>query len=126
MQFRMTSLAIPAIACLAGAAALAQPVQVLTSPPAPAPAPAQYAQSTVVIAPDAPPPARVETVPAPPAAQAQVMYWQPGHWMWNGANWEWAAGQYVQRPAPQAVWEPGHWSQQPSGGYVWVDGHWQG
>ena len=72
MQFRMTSLAIPAIACLAGAAALAQPVQVLTSPPAPAPA--QYAQSTVVIAPDAPPPARVETVPAPPAAQAQVMY----------------------------------------------------
>jgi hypothetical protein len=121
MQIRMTSFAIPAIAALAAStAALAQPVQVLT------PAPAQYTQSTVIVAPSAPPPARVETIPAPPSAQQQVMYWQPGHWMWNGANWEWASGQYVQRPAPQAVWEPGHWAQQPTGGYVWVDGRWQG
>jgi WXXGXW repeat (2 copies) len=84
------------------------------------------AQSTVVIAPDAPPPTRVETVPPPPAAERQVMYWQAGHWMWSGANWERSPGQYVQKPAPQAVWQPGHWAQQPSGGYIWVDGHWQG
>jgi hypothetical protein len=121
VQTRMISFALPVCATLAGAVpAFSQSVQYV------APAPAQYAQSTVVIAPNAPPPPRVETVPAPPTTEAQVMYWQPGHWMWNGANWEWAAGQYVQRPAPQAVWEPGHWSQQPSDGYVWVDGHWQG
>jgi WXXGXW repeat (2 copies) len=121
VQIRMSSLAIPVFVSLVGsAAAVAQPVQLVT------PAPVQYGQSTVIIAPNPPPPPRVETVPPPPSAEAQVMYWQQGHWMWNGANWEWAAGQYVQRPAPQAVWEPGHWSQQPSGGYVWVDGHWQG
>lgn len=121
MQARTMSLAIPVFACLAGSADVyAQPAQMI------APAPVQYAQSTVVIAPNAPPPPRVETVPSPPSAGTQVMYWQQGHWMWNGANWEWAPGQYVQRPAPQAVWEPGHWAQQPSGGYIWVDGHWQG
>jgi hypothetical protein len=120
MQTRITSLAIPVISCLAGsAAAIAQPVQMVT------PAPEQFAQSTVVIAPNPPPPPQVETVPPPPSAEAHVMYWQPGHWMWNGVNWQWASGQYVQRPAPQAVWEPGHWVQQPTGGYVWMDGHWQ-
>jgi hypothetical protein len=121
MKTRTLSVAISVISGLvAAAAAMAQPVQLVT------PAPVQYGQSTVVIAPNAPPPPRVETIPQSPSAEAQVMYWQPGHWMWNGANWEWASGQYVQRPAPQAVWQPGHWAQQPSGGYVWVDGHWQG
>jgi len=88
--------------------------------------PARAQPATVIIAPSAPPPVRVETIPPPPTAETQAMYWQPGHWMWSGANWEWAPGQYVQRPAPQAVWEPGHWVLQPTGGYVWVDGHWQG
>jgi WXXGXW repeat (2 copies) len=121
MQPRMTSLAIPVLASLAATtAAVAQPAQVVM------PTPVQLAQSTVVIAPNPPPPLRTEPVPPPPSVETHVMYWQQGHWMWNGANWEWASGQYVQRPAPQAVWEPGHWAQQPSGGYVWVDGHWQG
>ncbi|MEJ0015767.1 MAG: hypothetical protein WDN25_04225 [Acetobacteraceae bacterium] len=98
--------------------ALAQSVQIIT----PAPAPAQ----AVIIAPNAPPPPRVETIPPPPSVEARVMYWRPGHWAWDGVNWNWAPGQYVQRPTPQAVWEPGHWAQQPTGGYVWVDGRWQG
>jgi WXXGXW repeat (2 copies) len=99
-----------------GASALAQTVVV-----SPTPVPAQ---SQVYVAPTAPP--RVETVPPPPSEAARVMYWRPGHWMWDGASWSWSQGQYVERPAPQAVWEPGHWAQQPSGGYVWVDGRWQG
>jgi hypothetical protein len=101
-----------------GASALAQTVVV-----GPTPVPAQ---SQVYVAPTAPPPPRVETVPPPPSEAARVMYWRPGHWMWDGASWSWAQGQYVERPAPQAVWEPGHWAQQPTGGYVWVDGRWQG
>ena len=107
MQARGISFALPVFAYLAGSAAA-------------------LAQSTVVIAPAAPPPPRVEAVPTPPTAQTQVMYWQPGRWIWSGANWDWAPGSYVQRPAPQAVWQPGYWAQQPSGGYIWVDGHWQG
>ena len=116
MLVRRTHLAFSALVLLAGAApAMAQSVQVIT--PAPAPA------ASVIIAPSAPPPPRVETIPAPPSA---TMYWQPGHWIWDGSSWSWTEGQYVMRPNPQAVWEPGHWLQQPSGGYVWVDGHWTG
>lgn len=84
-----------------------------------------FAQSTVVIAPSAPPAPRVETVPPPPTTDSQVMTWHPGHWAWNGANWNWEEGHYVARPAPTAVWEPGHWQQESTGGYVWVDGHWR-
>jgi hypothetical protein len=80
--------------------------------------------STVMIAPSAPPPPRVETVPAPPA-NTQTMTWQAGHWAWNGSAWTWADGQYVPAPQATAVWEPGHWAQQSTGGYVWVDGHWR-
>lgn len=81
--------------------------------------------NSVIIAPSAPPPPRVETIPAPPVVQAQTMTWVPGHWSWTGGNWAWTEGHYLQRPAPQAVWQPGQWMQQPTGGYVWVDGHWQ-
>lgn len=121
MMSRQFALSLPALVLLGVGASVplakAQPVQVITPIPA---------ESTVIVAPTAPPPARVETIPPPPVAEASTMYWQPGHWMWSGANWVWASGQYVQRPAPMAVWQPGHWAQQPTGGYVWVDGHWQG
>jgi hypothetical protein len=82
--------------------------------------------STIIIAPTAPPPPRVEIVPAAPPQSTQAMGWQAGHWAWNGTAWSWEEGQYVQAPQAAAVWEPGHWSQQASGGYVWVDGHWRG
>jgi|HubBroStandDraft_2_1064218.scaffolds.fasta_scaffold276565_2 hypothetical protein len=124
MLQRKYYLIVPTLTLLAGAASVtqagAQSVQVVT------PMPVQTQAPSVVIAPNAPPPTRVETIPPPPSAEAQMMYWRPGHWMWDAGNWVWAPGEYVQRPAPQAVWEPGHWLQQPTGGYVWVDGHWQG
>jgi hypothetical protein len=120
MLVRRIHLAVPVFALIAGAApAMAQSVQVIT--PAPVPV-----ESQVVIAPSAPPAPRFESIPPPPSEQARVMYWRPGHWMWDGASWTWSQGQYIERPAPQAVWEPGHWVQQPSGGYVWIDGRWAG
>lgn len=120
MLVRRIHLALPAFGLLAGAApAMAQSVQVITPTPIPV-------QSQVIIAPSAPPPARVETVPPAPPSTPNVMYWRPGHWMWDGTSWSWLQGQYVERPNPQAVWEPGHWVQQPTGGYVWVDGRWAG
>ena len=87
------------------------------------PLPASAQTSTVIIAPSAPPPLRVETIPPPPASE--VVSWQAGHWAWDGTTWHWDEGHYVQAPAPTAVWEPGHWAAQMSGGYVWVDGHWR-
>jgi hypothetical protein len=88
-------------------------------------APASAQNSTVIIAPSAPPPPRIETMPAPPTVSTQTMSWQAGHWVWNGSNWAWDEGHYVQAPRAQAVWEPGHWELQSSGGYVWVEGHWR-
>ncbi len=121
MQARRTELVLPVVACLAASAsAMGQPVQMITPPTA------QAGPSTVIIAPGAPPPPRVEAIPPPPTPEAQLMYWRQGHWSWTGVNWEWVPGQYTQKPAPHAIWEPGHWAQQPSGGYVWVDGRWQG
>jgi hypothetical protein len=79
------------------------------------------AQSTVVIAPAAPPAIREEVVP--PAPTADVV-WQPGHWSWSGSQYVWVNGVYVARPRPQVAWVPGHWDQSPNG-WAWVDGYWQ-
>ena len=118
MFVRPTSYAVPALAALGG---------ILIASPALAQAVVQVSPTEqVIVAPSAPPPARVETIPPPIGSEPSALYWRPGHWEWSGANWAWAPGTYVQRPAPQAVWEPGHWVQQPTGGYVWVEGHWQG
>src|SRR5215472_140475 len=112
MLGQRTCWAIPVMCLLTGetslAPAVAQSVQVITAP--------SVQPQSAIIAPSTPPPPRVETVPPPPSAEARLMYWHPGHWMWNGTNWIWESGQYVQQPMGQAVWEPGHWDQQPSGG----------
>jgi hypothetical protein len=106
MQHR--SMLFAALPALAAAAALG-----LASPAA--------AQSTVIIAPSAPPPVRVESVPPAPST---AMVWQPGHWAWSNSSWNWIPGNYAAPPQQMAVWDPGHWVQQPTGGYVWVEGHW--
>ena len=115
-------LTIPALALVTGVfSAVPAGAQSVVIAPAQVQSPSQ-----VIIAPNAPPPPRIETIPPPPSEEARVMYWRPGHWAWDGMNWAWTPGTYVERPSAQAVWEPGHWVQQPSGGYVWVDGRWQG
>jgi len=77
--------------------------------------------AVVDVAPTAPPPPRVETIPPPPSA---VMVWEPGHWNWNGNDWEWDSGHYAERPRPSAAWVPGNWTQQADGRWTWVPGHW--
>ena len=78
--------------------------------------------STIVIAPTAPSPPRVETIPPPPTAADA---WVQGHWAWTGTAWAWVPGRYVAPPVPRASWVPGHWDTH-AGGYIWVDGHWAG
>jgi hypothetical protein len=84
--------------------------------------PPAFAQSTVIIAPTAPPAVRVEMVPPAPST---TMIWQPGHWAYADNNWNWIPGQYAAPPPQMAVWDPGHWVQQPTGGYAWVEGRWR-
>jgi len=119
-----TFVAVPALAALLGTAVVL-PAAAQTD----ATAPVQLTQSTVIVAPSAPPPPQTETIPAPPTTATVTTYWQPGHWNWNGSSWVWVDGSYMQRvqqPDSAAVWVPGQWNQQAGGGYVWVTGHWQG
>ena len=64
---------------------------------------AVFAQA-VIVAPVAPPPPRVEVMPAPRAG-----------YVWDQGHWHWRHGRYV--------WIPGHW-QGVRAGYHWVPGHW--
>jgi hypothetical protein len=88
-----------------------------TGPVAEAPS---NAGTTVMVAPYAPPSARVE---APPPAPSALAMWQPGHWAWNGSQYAWTPGHYVARPSPAANWSPGYWQQGPAG-WTWVNGYW--
>ena len=62
------------------------------------------AQSQVYMAPNAPPPPRVETIPPPLEAARDVL--ASGPLDVDGASWSWAPGQYVERPAPRRCGNP--------------------
>ncbi len=71
--------------------------------------------------PPPPPPVRMEE---PPVAPAPVDVWTPGHWEWNGREYVWAQGQWVEPPYANAVWVPSHWEWNGRD-WVWIAGHWQ-
>lgn len=79
-------------------------------------------ESTVVLAPVAPPPVRVE---APPPVPGPGMAWIPGHWVWRGEDrgYVWLHGRYAEPPRARAAWIAGRFVQRP-GGWMWVEGHW--
>jgi len=67
---------------------------------------------TVVTIDVAPPPPRVEVVPASRAGYI----WAPGYWKWNGRHHVWAKGYFV-REHPGYRYVPETWVQR--------DGRWQ-
>ena len=69
------------------------------------------------------PPAPVAETPPPPPHEGWV--WQPGYQKWDGSQYVWVPGTYVQAPQPKAEWIPGHWKDQGDGSYLWVEGHWR-
>jgi hypothetical protein len=69
-----------------------------------------------------PPPAPQPEFPPPPPSPTYV--WQSGHWSWNGVQYFWEPGKYVERPTTSASYVPGHWEQHPTG-WVWVEGRWE-
>jgi len=77
-----------------------------------------------IVAPKAPPPPRVEVIPEPRRPR-EVVEWEPGHWHWDGREYRWVEGHYIERPRPAAVYVPGHWDQRPNGSWVWIAAHWR-
>jgi WXXGXW repeat (2 copies) len=71
----------------------------------------------------APPPLRVEPVPPPPSGPTKVWVWQPGHWYWDGRDYDWKPGHYEKRPARAASWVAPTWVARGSQ-WVFVPGHW--
>ena len=76
-----------------------------------------------VVVPTPPPAPIAEVVPAPPGPP-EMWVWQRGHWRWNGREYVWQRGRYVERPHRAAQWVPPHW-QERAGGWVYVTGHWR-
>jgi WXXGXW repeat (2 copies) len=72
------------------------------------------------VAPTQPPPLQSEV---PPPAPTPSYVWEPGHWSWNGVQYIWQPGKYVERPTVSASYVPGHWEQQAAG-WVWIPGRW--
>lgn len=68
----------------------------------------------------APPPPRVEVVPAVPYAGA---VWVGGYWNWARGRHVWVPGHYV-RPNPGHRWQPRHWERRPGGGWWLRGGAW--
>jgi len=92
---------------------------------APSPAEARAHLGVGVIIPLGPPAPREEPVPPPPLQyRADRVAWQPGHWRWDGHDYEWEPGHYVELPRHRHHWEAGRWEQRP-GGWVWLDGRWR-
>jgi hypothetical protein len=77
-----------------------------------------------ILAPRQPPPPRVEIIPTP-QRPPDVVEWRPGHWLWDGREYIWVAGEYIERPHHEARWVPGHWDERPNGTWAWIQGHWR-
>jgi hypothetical protein len=84
------------------------------------PAPPPPSSSTAGLAPNPPPPPEAET---PPPAPSPTFVWEPGHWYWNGVQYQWQSGRYIAKPTTTATYTPGQWEQHPEG-WLWVGGQW--
>jgi hypothetical protein len=49
--------------------------------------------------------------------------WEPSRWSWDGVQYFWNPGKYVERPTVTATYVPGHWERYTNG-WVWYDGRW--
>jgi hypothetical protein len=79
----------------------------------------------VVIAP-APPPPMIREIPAPlpPGRPGDRLVWRHGHWHWDGREWAWQSGYWIERPRAGAEWVPGHWEARGPN-WAFIPGHWR-
>lgn len=74
-----------------------------------------------VIVKAAPPPLRVEKMPARPAPD---FVWVGGYWSWNSADYVWVPGMWVAPPEPAAVWVAPRYEAR-SGVSIYITGFWK-
>jgi hypothetical protein len=80
---------------------------------------APVAQGEVVVS-DPPPPPVAE---APPAVAPPNTVWVAGYHRWDGHQYQWQAGHYERPPRPAAHYQAGHWEARGRG-KAWVEGRW--
>ncbi len=110
---------------LPAAAAAQIPIAVPTGQPmmqrGPMGMPGGYARPVPWVAvPAAPPPNRVEVIPARPGPEH---VWQGGHWAWRGGQQVWLPGVWTPPPAPGYGWQPPTWERHERG-WRFGEGHW--
>ena len=91
------------------------------------PHPAYVAQpTTALVEVDlAPPPARVELIPAQPRADAvKGAVWLDGEWSWRGRKWAWRSGRWVV-PPPGAAYSPWTTVRGTKGEFFYAPGTWR-
>ena len=49
--------------------------------------------------------------------------WTPGYWAWDGMDYYWVPGTWVEPPASDLYWTPGYWGWR-DGFYGWNPGYW--
>jgi|SRR5579862_1865549 len=69
------------------------------------------------------PPADREETPAPQPGPNYI--WQPGHWSWDGNDFQWHSGIWAVPPTGYHTWSPGHWQQTGNTNWVYIEGQWQ-
>jgi hypothetical protein len=73
-----------------------------------------------VYADEAPPPLPDYDQPPIPA---EGDLWTPGYWSWNGYEYFWVPGTWVEPPQPGFLWTPGYWAF-VGGVYAFHRGYW--
>ena len=82
------------------------------------------AQQVLAANPNPPVPALpADPQPLPPVS-AIALVWQPAHYDWTGATYQYVSGRYIER-AGHTRWAEGWWGQD-GGRWVWVPAHWAG
>ncbi len=77
-------------------------------------------------------PEEVKRPPLPPSTPSEergippsaTSVWIPSHWEWNGHEWVWVHGEWMEPPNAGAIWEPSHWGWNGHE-WVWISGHWK-
>ena len=80
-------------------------------------------QSGTTISP-VPPPQTLHEVKPDATDMVPYVIWRPGYWRWNGVNYEWARGYYMQKPNFSAAWMNDRWEGH-NYGWVFVPGYWK-
>ena len=86
--------------------------------PAAVPAKAQINISVTAFL--APPPLPIYVQPPIPT---EGYLWAPGYWAWDGLDYYWVSGAWVQPPSVGLLWTPGYWAWR-DGFYAYNAGYW--